>query len=114
MGNRMVFSKLTYREKLTICNEIYCQHRGENFTLLKKYFKQDEHPIVRNFIQVNHDEIVRKKLEFLNLSESAKISLIERHQLHIDIDNNSTIRYMFWKEDQDEIRAFIKRYVNGY
>lgn len=32
----MKFGDLTYRKKVTICHEIFCQHRRVNNTLLNK------------------------------------------------------------------------------
>ena len=110
----MKFSVLEYRDRVTICNEIFCQHRGVNFTLLQKYFKQDEHQVVRNFIKKYHDEIVRKPLEFLNLPISKMIELIQKYQLHVDVNNNDMITYLFWKEDHDEIRQIIKQIITEY
>lgn len=105
------FSKLTYREQVTICHGIFCQHRKVNNTLINQYFKEDEHQVVRNFIQKYHDEIVRKKLEFLNLPKSKMIELIQKYQLHVD---NDMIIYLFWKEDHDEIRQIIKQIITEY
>lgn len=110
----MQFSDMNYRKKVTICNKIFCQHEGVNNTLLNQYFKQDEHKAVRDFIQKYHDEIVRKKSEFLNLPESKMIELIQKYQLHVDVNNNAMITYRFWEEDQDEIRRIVRQIVIKY
>ena len=42
------------------------------------------------------------------------IELIQEYQLHVDVNNNAMITYLFWKEDQDEIRQIIRQIVIKY
>lgn len=42
------------------------------------------------------------------------IELIQEFQLHVDVNNNAMITYLFWKEDQDEIRQIIRQIVIKY
>jgi hypothetical protein len=101
------FESWTTREKLTICDR--CIDKTKiNETILQTYFvTEEEQDIVRKFIERNYDEIVRRRCDFLTLSEKNKEKLILHHELYA-VDNNSTIEYMFWEEEHAEIQAYIR------